>query len=376
MIFGVLKECLKDNRIAIIPETIKKIKALYNDVDFHVEDELGHRSGFSNADFLEAGCKTEYAKKAIAAVSDVIFCFNLPNLDVLESLKDGAILIGAFKPLKNIKSIKLLESRNVTSFSLDLLPRITRAQSMDILSSQNSLAGYQAVILGASMIGKPIAMMMTAAGSLPAMKVLVIGAGVAGLQAIATARRLGAIVSAYDVRSVAKEQVQSLGATFVEIESEENGDTIGGYAKEMSEDYKLKQKNKLLEVIKTQDLVITTAQIPNKNAPKIIDFEMLEAMKKGALIIDLAGESGGNCCVTVHAETIVYNGVTIISPSQILNYCANAASRLYSNNIFSFFKTLLKFENAKVVFDEDDELVKSTIVTKNGKIVHEMLINK
>jgi NAD(P) transhydrogenase subunit alpha len=251
---------------------------------------------------------------------------------------------------------------------MELVPRITRAQGMDVLSSQSNLAGYKAVIDAASNFRKALPLMMTAAGTVAAAKVLVLGAGVAGLQAIATAKRLGAIVSAFDVRATAKEQVESLGGIFISVDLNENGDAQGGYAKEMSSAYKQAQAQKLADVIKTQDIVITTAQIPGKPAPVLITSEMVQSMKPGSVIMDLAAESGGNCAETVYGKTVVKNGVVILGPDNIISSIATDASQLYSRNIYNFVKNL--FVDRSRTISWEDEIVQATALTHNGAIIH------
>ncbi|MDR1207802.1 MAG: NAD(P) transhydrogenase subunit alpha [Holosporales bacterium] len=365
MIIGILKEPLGENRVAMTPGLTRKESSL---ASFLIETEAGALAGYFDDDFKGCGVEVEKKRKQVIERANVIFSVKLPDDNSIRAMKPGAVLVGQFSPLKNVEIMKCLARIGVSTFSLDLLPRITRAQSMDILSSQGNLAGYQAAVYAISSLGRVFPMMMTAAGSIPPVKLLIIGAGVAGLQAIATARRMGAVVSAFDVRAAAKESVESLGATFIDVPHTEAGEGTGGYAKEMSADYKRAQEAKLFEVISRQDVVITTAQIPNKPAPKIITAEMVSKMKNGALIVDLAGESGGNCELTQFGECVLHENKKIAAPSNILNDIAYTASVLFASNLLSFTKTLLRFENGAVSFDLNDQLVQNTLVTHAGTV--------
>ena len=278
----------------------------------------------------------------------------------LEKLKNGQFLIGVLNPYSNKEKIKKLLDKKIHCFSLELLPRITRAQSMDILSSQANLAGYKAVIDSFAFYQKAIPMMMTAAGTIPAAKVLIVGAGVAGLQAIATAKRMGAIVYATDVRLASKEQVESLGGKFLIVEGAENLETEGGYAKEASEEFKQKQENLLKETLKKIDIVVCTALIPGKKAPLIIKKDMIEVMQSGSVIYDLAASQGGNSELTKVNETIDYNGVKIMGESNILNKLPNSASTLYAKNMFNFVSNLYDKENKKFNINLEDEIIEKT----------------
>jgi NAD(P) transhydrogenase subunit alpha len=323
--------------------------------------------------YSHAGIAVEN-RKSVLECAKIIFSISCPDTESIRSMRPGTVLIGQLAPFRNFEEIRLLARIGVSAFSIELLPRITRAQFMDTLSSQSSLAGYQAIVQAAAMLGRPFPMMITAAGNIPPARVLVIGAGVAGLQAIATAKRLGAEVSAFDVRANSKAEVESLGASFVEVSSSEIGDGLGGYAKEMSADYKQAQENKLLEVIGKQDIVITTAQIPNKPAPKVITKKMVELMPENSLVIDLAGESGGNCELSKFGEVITCGTKRIFAPKDILNNIASAASSLLSSNFIAFVKSLLKFENEQTVtFNTSDVLVESTLLTHAGVITHPAL---
>lgn len=369
MIIGVLKEQIGENRVALTPEIIKKLSKY----EIYIEQGAGELSGYSDSAYQSAGGKIESNRKTILERSDILVSVSSLDLSLVRFMKAGSIVIGMLNPIKNIDSIKQIARIGLSSFSIDWLPRITRAQSMDVLSSQSNLIGYQSVLYAASRLGKAFPLMMTAAGSVPAAKVLIVGAGVAGLQAIATARRLGAIVSAFDVRSSAKEQVESLGASFIDVPVSESGDGKGGYAKEMSADYQEAQKMKLEEVISKQDVVITTAQIPNKPAPKIITQNMVRLMPPNSLIVDLVGETGGNCELSQLGQEIVYENTRICTPLRIVNEIANTASKLYASNIAAFITTLLNADNGENKFNKSDELIAHTLLTDNGVIVHPLL---
>ncbi len=302
--------------------------------------------------------------------ADVVVSINPLPKQIIQLMKDKSVAISMQKPHLNPENLKLFCKKNITSFALDLIPRTTRAQYMDVLSSQSSLAGYRAVIEAAQILNRAMPMMMTTAGTIPAAKVLVIGAGVAGLQAIATAKRLGAIVSAFDVRVSAKEQVESLGAKFIAVDSDEKMD--GVYAQETSEEYKKAQEAKLCSVIPTQDIVITTAQIPFKKAPVIIKKTMVESMKKDSLIIDLASETGGNCELTTHGKTVEHNGVKIIAFHNILNSIYHDASRLFAKNMYAFMELLFdKLQETPDISKTTDEIILGTLLTYDGNVVCE-----
>jgi NAD(P) transhydrogenase subunit alpha len=365
MIIGILKEPVGESRVAMTPRLTSQNPNL---ASFLIESKAGTLAGYFDDDFKAFGVNVEQDRKQLIERADVVFSVRLLDDDSIRRMKPGTALIGQFNPFKNIERMKTLAKTGVSTFSLDLLPRITRAQSMDVLSSQGNLAGYQATVLAISSLGRVFPMMMTAAGSIPPVRLLVVGAGVAGLQAIATARRMGAVVSAFDVRAAVKESVESLGATFIDIPHTEAGEGSGGYAREMSADYKHVQEVKLHEVISKQDVVITTAQIPNKPAPKIITTEMVSKMKSGALVVDLAGESGGNCELTKFGECVVHENKRILAPSGILNDLACTASFLFASNLLSFTKTLFRFDRGAISFDLNDPLVNSTLVTHAGTV--------
>ncbi len=352
-----------DGRIAVTPDVAKKL--IDQGHQFSIEKSAGESAGFYDSDYGSVGAILE--QRSAISNADVIFSVNpLENSDI-KKLKKEAIVISIQEHFQNKEKVELLKDAGITSFALDLIPRTTRAQYMDVLSSQSSLAGYKAVIEAAHILNRGLPLMMTTAGTIPAARILVIGAGVAGLQAIATAKRLGAIVSAFDVRSAAKEQVESLGAKFVEVESSEKTD--GVYAKEMSEEYKKAQEAKLRAVIANQDIIITTAQIPGRKAPIIIKDDMINTMKKGSLIIDLASKTGGNCESTVHGKTVEKNGVKIVAFENILNLISYDASRLFAKNILTFFELLCeKMKETTIIKDIDDEIIKGTLLTYNFEI--------
>ena len=364
------KEDSNELRTAISPEIVKKLSGSGHEI--FVESNAGSGSNFDDEIFIEAGAKI-YTDNAQLNTADFIFRVNAPSEDEIALYKENSILIASLNPYNNSEIIKKLETQKTISFAMELMPRITRAQSMDVLSSQSNLAGYQAVIEASHIFNKAMPMMMTAAGTIAPAKVMVFGAGVAGLQAIATAKRLGAIVSATDVRMAAKEQVESLGGKFVMVETEEDQDaeTSGGYAKEMSEEFKVKQAELISKTISSQDIVICTALIPGKKAPTLITEEHVKSMKPGSVIIDLAAENGGNCVSTEVGETAVVDGVSIYGASNITSSISQDASALYSKNLFNFFNLLVNQESNQVDIDWEDEIVVNTLITKDGKIIKE-----
>ena len=364
------KEDSNELRTAISPEVVKKLSGSGHEI--FIETNAGSGSNFDDEILIEAGAKI-YNDNNQLKTADFIFRVNAPSENEIALYKEDSILIASLNPYNNIEIIKKLEAQKTISFAMELMPRITRAQSMDVLSSQSNLAGYQAVIEASNIFNKAMPMMMTAAGTIAPAKVMVFGAGVAGLQAIATAKRLGAIVSATDVRMVAKEQVESLGGKFVmvEMEEDEDSETSGGYAKEMSEEFKLKQAELISKTISSQDIVICTALVPGKKAPTLITEEHVKSMKSGSVIIDLAAESGGNCVSTKVGETAVVNGVSIYGASNITSSISQDASALYAKNLFNFFNLLVNQESNQVDIDWEDEIVVNTLITKDGKIIKE-----
>ena len=364
------KEDSNELRTAISPEIVKKL--LGSGHEIFVETNAGSGSNFGDEILTDAGAKI-YTDNTQLMTADFIFRVNAPTENEISLYKENSILIASLNPYNNSEIIKKLEIQKTISFAMELMPRITRAQSMDVLSSQSNLAGYKAVIEASHIFNKAMPMMMTAAGTIAPAKVMVFGAGVAGLQAIATAKRLGAIVSATDVRMAAKEQVESLGGKFVmvEMEEDEDSETSGGYAKEMSEEFRKKQAELISKTISSQDIVICTALIPGKKAPTLITEEHVKSMKPGSVIIDLAAENGGNCVSTKVGETATVNGVSIYGESNITSSISQDASALYSKNLFNFFNLLVNQESNEVDIDWEDEIVVNTLITKDGKIIKE-----
>lgn len=357
-----------ENRVAISPEVSKKLIDLGHTV--LIEKGAGSAAGIPDALYEAAGVKIAKDAKSLYETADIVIRVNPPTPSELSALPKGSILIGMLKPHGNEKLAKDLAKQKVTAFALEFVPRISRAQTMDVLSSQSNLAGYKAVVDAASEFGRAMPMMMTAAGMIPPARTLILGAGVAGLQAIATARRLGAIVSAFDVRPAVKEQVQSLGATFVEVDSTESGEGTGGYAKEMSEDYKKRQQAKLEEVISQQDIVITTAQIPGRSAPILITEKMVTSMKAGSIIVDLAVESGGNCALSEVGKVVEKNGVKILGYPNFPSRIPFDASQVYARNALNFLKLLLDPDGKTLSIDWNDEIIQGAALCRDGEVIH------
>ena len=354
-------------RVAATPETIKKLISLGAEVA--VEPAAGERSGILDADYTAAGAKIapDAAKGA-----DLVLKVRRPTAAELKTYKKGALVIALMDPYGNDAALKAMADAGVTAFAMELMPRITRAQSMDVLSSQANLAGYRAVIDASAEYGRVLPLMMTAAGTVPAAKVFVMGVGVAGLQAIATARRLGAIVTATDVRPAVKEQVQSLGAKFIAVEDEEfkQAETAAGYAKEMSKEYQAKQAALVADHIKKQDIVITTALIPGRPAPRLISKEMVASMRPGSVIVDLAVERGGNVEGAKAGEVVEVGGVKIIGHANVAGRLAASASALYAKNLLTFLETLIDKNTKALAVNWDDEIVKGTALTRDGAVIH------
>src|SRR5437773_357142 len=356
-----------ESRVAATPETVKKMKALGADVA--VEPNAGTKSGIPDAEFAVAGATvTDAAVKD----ADVVLKVRRPAASELARYKKGALVIAIMDPYGEDAALKAMADAGIVAFAMELLPRITRAQVMDVLSSQANLAGYRAVIDAAAEYGRALPMMMTAAGTVPAAKLFVMGAGVAGLQAIATARRLGAIVTATDVRPAAKEQVESLGAKFIAVEDEEfkQAETAGGYAKEMSKEYQAKQAALVSEHIKKQDIVITTALIPGRPAPRLISRDMVACMRAGAVIVDLAVERGGNCELARAGEVVESSGVKIVGHHNVPGRIAAAASTLYARNPCALLEILIDKKTGALAVKWDDEIVKATALTRDGAVIH------
>ena len=359
-------------RVAATPETVKKLKALGADVS--VEPGAGIKSGVLDADYAAAGAAVgpDAMKDA-----DIVLKVRRPSEAELSAYKPGALVIAIMDPFGNDAALAAMAKAGITAFAMELMPRITRAQSMDVLSSQANLGGYRAVIDGAAEYGRALPMMMTAAGTIPATKVFVMGVGVAGLQAIATARRLGAIVTATDVRPATKEQVESLGAKFVAVEDEEfkQAETAGGYAKEMSKEYQAKQAALVAEHIKKQDIVVTTALIPGRPAPRLISHDMVVSMRPGSVIVDLAVERGGNVEGAKPGGLAEVNGVKIVGYSNPGRLAASASS-LYAKNLYAFLEILIDKKTKALAVNWDDDIVKATALTRGGAVVHPNFLPK
>ncbi len=356
-------------RVAASPDSVKKMRALGAEV--LVEAGAGARAGLPDAEYEAAGAGIARGAEVVRD-ADVILKVRRPTAGEAERYKKGALVIGMMDPFGNEPALAALAKAGVTAFAMELLPRITRAQGMDVLSSQANLAGYRAVIDAAYEYGRALPMMMTAAGTVPGARVFVMGAGVAGLQAVATARRLGAIVTATDVRPAAKEQVESLGAKFIAVEDAEfkQAETAAGYAKEMSREYQARQAALVAEHIKKQDIVITTALIPGRPAPRLISAQMVRSMRPGSVIVDLAVERGGNVEGVKSDETVEVDGVKIVGVPNLAGRVAASASSLYARNLFSFIETLVDKSTKALAVNWDDELVKSTALTKDGAVIH------
>jgi H+-translocating NAD(P) transhydrogenase subunit alpha len=356
-----------EDRVAATPDTVKKLKSLGADVV--VEPGAGVKSGIPDSEFTAAGATI--VQDAVAG-ADVVLKVRRPNAIELAKYNKGAIVLAIMDPYGNDTALKAMADAGVTAFAMELMPRITRAQSMDVLSSQANLAGYRAVIDASAEYGRALPMMMTAAGTVPAAKVFVMGVGVAGLQAIATARRLGAVVTATDVRPAVKEQVQSLGAKFVAVEDDEfkQAETAGGYAKEMSKEYQAKQAALVADHIKKQDIVITTALIPGRPAPRLVSKEMVASMRPGSVLVDLAVERGGNVEGAKPGEVVAVNGVKIVGHLNVAGRLAATASALYAKNLLTFLDLMIDKSAKTLAVPWDDEIVKATVLTRDGAVVH------
>ena len=357
---SILENLNFEKRVAITPEIAKK----FTDKGFEVNIQKNYAAhiGFEDEEYRAVNANILETEKLVIEKSEILAQLGLPHKDILENISSNKTLVGVLNPYQNKAELDRLVEKKVNCFSLELLPRITRAQSMDVLSSQANLAGYKAVVESFGSFEKAIPMMMTAAGTIPAAKVLVVGAGVAGLQAIATAKRMGAIVFATDVRIASKEQVESLGGKFLIVEGSENLETDGGYAKETSEDFKKKQEELLSETLKKIDIVICTALIPGKKAPIIINEEMLNNLNAGSIIYDLAAVQGGNTSSTKVNEIVNRKGVKIMGESNILNKLPISSSNLYSKNIFNFILNLYDKENKQININLEDEIIEKTII--------------
>jgi NAD(P) transhydrogenase subunit alpha len=362
-------------RVAATPDTVKKLIALGFDVV--VESGAGTASSITDDAYRAAGAIVAAEETQTLGNADIVLKVQRPisaaeGLDEYAMLKSGVVLIGMLAPYQSPEAIREYASRHIDAFAMELVPRITRAQSMDVLSSQANLAGYKAVLDAAAEFSRAFPMMMTAAGTIPPARVFVMGAGVAGLQAIATARRLGAVVSATDVRPASKEQVQSLGATFVMVENEETkqAETAGGYAKEMSDEYKRAQAQLIAETIRKQDIVICTALIPGRRAPVLVTQEMVETMRPGSVIVDLAVEQGGNCPLSRPGEIVDHHGVKIVGHANMASRLSADASALYARNLLAFLTPLVDKDTKTLKIDWADQIVAGTGLTRDGRIIH------
>jgi NAD(P) transhydrogenase subunit alpha len=358
-------------RVAAVPETVKKFKALGADVV--VQAGAGLKAGVPDAEYEAAGASIAPSAEAAAGDADLVLKVRRPGAEELGNFKKGAAVVAIMDPYGREAELKAMAEAGINTFAMELMPRITRAQVMDVLSSQANLAGYRAVVDGAAEYGRAMPMMMTAAGTVPAARVFVMGVGVAGLQAIATARRMGAVVTATDVRPATKEQVESLGAKFVAVEDDEfkQAETAGGYAKEMSAEYQKKQAELVATHIAKQDIVITTALIPGRPAPKLVSEDMVSTMKPGSVLIDLAVERGGNVAGAKPGEIVITDkGVKIVGHLNVPGRLAATASSLYARNLFAFVETLIDKETKALAIKWDDELVKATNLTRDGDVVH------
>src|SRR5688572_3393757 len=366
MTIGVLKEPSHETRVSLLAEAVATLTK--KGITVLVENGAGEKAFCSDAEYQKAGAQVK-SRNDVLSSSQLVLAIHSPGPSDVSQLASD-VLIGVYQPLYNVDTMKDWASKNVTVFSLDMLPRTTRAQAMDILSSQANIAGYKAVVTAANLYSRYFPMFMTAAGTIAPAKILILGAGVAGLQAIATARRLGAVVEVFDTRPAVKEEVMSLGGKFIEIEGAADATSAGGYAVEQSEEYKQKQKQKIKESIVKADIIITTAQIPGKKAPILITEEMLNGMRNGSLIIDIAAATGGNTPFTKNDETVHYNGVTIIGNSNLPATMPSDASKLYGKNVLNFLQLIID-KDGNINLNWNDDLVKGSCITHGGEVVHE-----
>ena len=353
-----------ERRVALVPSAVSRFSSA--GIEIVIESGAGDDSFFGDEQYEQSGA---VVASSVYDLADLIVKVQGPTTDEIASLDEGTTLVGSLQPLVEHETIRSLADAGITSFSMDAIPRIARAQSMDVLSSMASLAGYKAAIIAADALGKIFPMMMAASGTTPPAKGLVLGAGVAGLQAIATARRLGAVLSGYDVRPAVREQVESLGATFLAVELEEETEGAGGYARELSAEARDKGRDLIHSTVQDVDFVITTAAIPGRPAPRLIDAEMVRDMQSGSVIVDLAADMGGNCELTRAGESVVEHGVTIIGPRNLPSTMPTHASLMYSRNMLNFINHIVK--DGEVAIDLDDEITNQCLITYEGKIVHE-----
>jgi len=371
LIISVPKETAeREKRVALVPETVKKL--IEKGLEVHIEKDAGLASNYLDSDYTEAGATITEDRSDLFATADILLSIQTPPENDLSKLKKDAVLICFLWALQNEETVEFLKSQHITALGMDAIPRISRAQNMDALSTMSSIGGYKAALIGANKLDRYLPMMMTAAGTVAPAKVLVLGAGVAGLQAIATAKRLGAVVEAFDIRPAVKEQVESLGATFVEVpDLDDDTETEGGYAKELSDDKQERQRQVIHEHAEKSDIIITTALIPGKPAPLLITKEMVQDMHPGAVIVDLAAEQGGNCELTEAGKTALVNEVKIVGPLNLPSSMAYHASRLYSKNMMALLDHLI--EEEKLNFDFEDEITLKTTITHQGEIISPML---
>ncbi|MEX1063546.1 MAG: Re/Si-specific NAD(P)(+) transhydrogenase subunit alpha [Balneolaceae bacterium] len=371
MIFSICKETADlEKRVALTPESAGKL--VKQDIEILIESGAGTASSYTDDAYRAEGAGITADRDKLFGECDLLMAVNTPPEKDLIKMKQGSVLICFLWALQHPDLVDLLKKQKITALALDAVPRISRAQSMDALSSMSNIAGYRSALIGAGELNRYLPMMMTAAGTIPPAKVLVMGAGVAGLQAIATAKRLGAVVESYDIRPAVKEQVESLGAKFVEVPlEEEETETTGGYAREISEKNQQKQKEVMADHVKKSDIVITTALIPGKKAPVLVSKEMVNEMKPGSVVVDIAAEQGGNCEVTEAGKTIVYNGVKVCGPLNLPSTLAYHASQLYAKNMLSLLSLLIR--DNQLVFDFEDEIVKQTTITHEGDVISPLL---
>lgn len=367
MVIGILKEQQPETRVSLVPEVVQALVKM--NIKVVVENGAGASAFFGDKAYQDAGASLS-TREAIAQEADMLLAIQPDNIPA--AIKDKAVVLGVFQPLYNPGLMQSWAQSGYTVFSMDNIPRTTRAQSMDVLSSQANIAGYKAVLLAAFEYSRYFPMFMTAAGSIPPAKVLILGAGVAGLQAIATARRLGAVVEVFDTRPAVKEEVMSLGAKFVEVEGAADASKAGGYAVEQTADFQQKQKDKIHEHIRKSDIVITTAQIPGKKAPVLVTKEMIEDMRAGAVIVDLAAATGGNTELTQNNTTLMHNGVAIIGNSSLAVAAQSDASKLYSKNVLNFLKLMID-KDGNLNLNFEDDIIKGTCIVHEGKITNERL---
>ncbi len=367
MTIGILKEPAYETRISLLPEAAASLTK--QNIIVQLEKNAGALAYAFNDAYQTKNIQA-FERSEILKQADILLSINPLSEEDVQQLKPNAILVGVYQPLFNYDLMKQWAEKNITTFSLDMIPRTTRAQSMDVLSSQANIAGYKAVVEAANIYPRYFPMFITAAGSITPAKVLILGAGVAGLQAVATARRLGAVVEVFDTRPAVKEEVMSLGAKFIEVEGAADASKAGGYAVEQTEEYKQKQQQRIADSIAKADIVITTAQIPGKKAPILITDEMLNAMKPGSVIIDIASATGGNTLQTKNNETIQYNNVTIVGNSNLASTLPSDASKLYGKNVLNFLQLIITKEG-NINLNFDDDIVAGCCITHNGKVVNE-----